>query len=235
MIILTTTYNCENYIEKCLKSIMSQTHDKFICYITDDLSTDNTVNVVKQLISHDPRFILIENEEKMYQCGNYDQVIRFKNINDDEVCVEVDGDDWLYDETILRYIDEVYSSQDVWLTCGTFQFQDGKPSGQKPPTSFNLRNTHFNLSHLRTWKSFLWKKIQIEDLKDSEGRYLDVASDVAFMLPMYEMSYNGHFRFVDKPCYVYNDINPLNDYKVNNSRMWEVDNFIKSKPPYNPL
>jgi glycosyltransferase involved in cell wall biosynthesis len=48
MIILTTSYNCKNFIEKSLMSIMSQRFKDFTCYITDDLSTDNTVDIIKK-------------------------------------------------------------------------------------------------------------------------------------------------------------------------------------------
>ena len=64
MVILTTTYNCENYVERSLMSIMSQRYDDFKCYITDDLSTDGTVEVIKKTISNDPRFVLIQNTKK---------------------------------------------------------------------------------------------------------------------------------------------------------------------------
>jgi len=86
MVILTTTYNCENFVEKSLVSIMTQRFTDFKCYITDDLSTDNTVEVIKKTISGDDRFVLIENKTKMYQPGNYDQVIRGLDIHDDEIC-----------------------------------------------------------------------------------------------------------------------------------------------------
>ena len=43
MTILTTTYNCEKFVERSLLSIMSQKFTDFTCYITDDMSTDNTV------------------------------------------------------------------------------------------------------------------------------------------------------------------------------------------------
>ena len=108
MIVLTTTYNCENFIEKSLLSIMSQRFRDFKCYITDDMSTDNTVGVIKKTILGDDRFILIENKEKMYQPGNYDQVIRGLNIPDNEICVEIDGDDWLPNSNVLSFIDDVY-------------------------------------------------------------------------------------------------------------------------------
>jgi chondroitin synthase len=55
LIILTTAYNCENYIEKCLTTIMTQKHNDFRCFITDDLSTDNTLSKIKNLIQNDNR------------------------------------------------------------------------------------------------------------------------------------------------------------------------------------
>ena len=65
MIILTTSYNCEKFIEKSLFSIMSQRYKDFTCYITDDLSTDNTANIVRVTIKNDSRFILVENKSKL--------------------------------------------------------------------------------------------------------------------------------------------------------------------------
>ena len=65
MIILTTTYNCENFVERSLLTIMTQRFKDFKCYITDDMSTDNTVDIIKKTILGDERFILIENKQKM--------------------------------------------------------------------------------------------------------------------------------------------------------------------------
>jgi glycosyltransferase involved in cell wall biosynthesis len=48
MIILTTTYNCENFVERSLLTIMTQRFKDFKCYITDDMSTDNTVDIIKK-------------------------------------------------------------------------------------------------------------------------------------------------------------------------------------------
>jgi glycosyltransferase involved in cell wall biosynthesis len=217
-------------------SISQQTFQDFTCYITDDLSTDNTIDKIKKIIDGDNRFQLIQNKTKLFQPGNYDQIIRGKNIPDDEICVEVDGDDWLYNDSILEKIFQIYKEENIWMTSGSFVFQDGRESGQKPPPpTSNLRNSHFNLSHLRTWKSWLWKKINKEDLQDENAQYWNVAGDVSFMFPMYEMSGEEHFKFISEPLYVYNDSNPINDYKVNEGRMWEVDNIIKQKNPYSSL
>lgn len=236
MIVLTTTYNCENYIEKCLLSIMSQRHKDFTCYITDDMSTDNTVEVIKKTISNDKRFVLIQNTSKFYQPGNYDQVIRWRAIDGDEICVEVDGDDWLPNAHVLSNIFKVYEKGDVWMTSGSFRYHDGRPGFANPPNSeIDIRKKVFTLSHLRTWKAWLWKKIEENDLKDDNGNYWDVAGDLAFMFPMFEMSGLEHYRFLPEINYIYNESNPLNDHKVNLNKVMNTVNKIRNKKPYTKL
>jgi glycosyltransferase involved in cell wall biosynthesis len=236
MIILTTTYNCENYVEKSLLSIMSQRFKDFKCYITDDMSTDNTVDVIKKTINGDDRFVLIENKQKMYQPGNYDQIIRGLDISDDEICVEIDGDDWLPNSNVLSFVDNVYKDKDVWMTSGSFKYHDGRHGFANPPKNFtNIRKQTFTLSHMRTWKSWLWKKIKEEDLKDNDGNYWSVAGDLSFMYPMLEMSGEKHFKFISDVLYIYNESNPLNDHKVNMSKVSSTVNIIRNKQQYNLL
>jgi glycosyltransferase involved in cell wall biosynthesis len=236
MIILTTSYNCEKYIEKSLLSIMSQRFTDFTCYITDDLSTDNTIEVIKKTIAGDGRFILIENFNKMYQPGNYDQVIRWRAINGDEICVEIDGDDWLPNSNVLGLINETYNDKDVWMTSGSFKYSTGANGFSVPPSSFDkIRNQNFTLSHLRTWKAWLWNKIKEEDLRDSEGNYWSVAGDLSFMFPMFEMSGEKHYRHIPSITYIYNENNPLNDHKVNMPKVNSIVNIIRNKTPYDKL
>jgi glycosyltransferase involved in cell wall biosynthesis len=236
MVILTTAYNCEKFIEKSLYSIMSQTYRDFKCYITDDLSTDNTVNIIKKIIQNDDRFILIENQTKKYQPGNYDQVIRGLNIPDDKICVEVDGDDWLSDSNVFTRINEVYTDPNVWITSGSFRYHDGRVGFANPPINFsNVRKQIFTLSHLRTWKSWLWKKIKHEDLKDENNNYWNVAGDLSFMFPMFEMSGEEHYRFLSEINYIYNESNPINDHKVNMGNVINTVNKIRNKPEYKKL
>jgi glycosyltransferase involved in cell wall biosynthesis len=236
MIILTTAYNCEKYIEKSLFSIMSQRYKDFTCYITDDMSTDNTVSIVREIIKNDSRFILIENQSKLYQPGNYDQIINSKNIDDDEICVEVDGDDWLPDSNVFTRINEVYKDPNVWMTSGSFRYHDGRAGFANPPTKFsNIRKQTFTLSHLRTWKSWIWKKINPADLKDENNNYWNVAGDLSFMFPMFEMSGEKHYRFLSEINYIYNESNPINDHKANMSNVINTVNKIRNKPEYSKL
>jgi glycosyltransferase involved in cell wall biosynthesis len=237
LIVLTTTYNCQDYIEKCLATIMTQTHKDFRCFITDDMSTDQTVNKIKNFIKEDDRFILIENENKMYQPGNYDQVIRGNyGVEDDDICIEVDGDDWLPDSKVFERVVNHYSDTNVWLANGSFKYHDGRMGFAQPYTSFdNIRNEAFTLTHLRTWKVFLWRKINQDDLKNDDGEYWSVAGDLSFMYPMAEMSGIEHYKFMSEINYTYNEGNPLNDHKVNMQKVTEIVNKIRGYKPYKRL
>lgn len=236
MTILTTTFNCEKFIEKSLLSIMSQRFKDFKCFITDDMSTDKTVEIVKKTIAGDDRFILIENHCKLYQPGNYDQVIRWRALDGDEICVEVDGDDWLPNSNVFTNINEVYKDPDVWMTSGSFKYHDGRPGFANPPQTFSdIRKQTFTLSHMRTWKSWLWKKINETDLKDENGEYWSVAGDLAFMFPMFEMSGEKHYRFLKEINYIYNESNPLNDHKVNINKVIGTVNKIRNKQEYSKI
>lgn len=91
------------------------------------------------------------------------------------------------------------------------------------------------MSHLRTWKSWLWKKIKEEDLRDPDGVYWPVPGDFTFMWPMVEMAGLKHFRFISDVLYVYNEGNPINDHKVNISLVQKNHNLLSNKTPYKEL
>lgn len=237
MVIVTTLYNCENYIEKCLGSIIGQSFTDFKCYITNDLSTDNSIKLAKSMIEDDDRFIIINNKEKLYQPGNYDQVIRNNSdISDDEIIVEVDGDDWLPNSNVLTKVNEIYSNKDIWITNGSFIYSNGNIGfSSKQKIDNNLRKNQMTCSHLRTWKAFLWRNIKQDDLKDENSVYWKVTGDLSFMFPMLEMATDEHYYFVDDIMYVYNEENPINDHKVDLTMVNTVAMKIRLKKPYDKL
>jgi glycosyltransferase involved in cell wall biosynthesis len=212
---------------------MSQSFGEFTCYITDDISTDDTVKKIENIIKDDGRFILIKNTTKLYQPGNYDQVIRGLDVDDNEICVEIDGDDWLPDTNVLQRIKQVYEDKNIWMANGSFKYSDGRNGfAEKPKNVETIRNMVFTMSHIRTWKSFLWKKINQYDLKDENGKYWEVAGDLSFMFPMIEMCGLEHYKFMEDVNYIYNETNPLNDHKVNLNKVQKIVNQIRNKKIY---
>lgn len=238
MVILTGFYNAEDYIERCIGSIMGQNFDDFTCYITHDLSTDNSVNLVKQMIAGDDRFILMPDaDKKLYQVGNFDRVIRHNlNIADNEVLVEVDGDDFLPHANVLKTINDVYKNNNVWMTNGSFAYTDGSQGfSQKQIIGPSLRHDRMTCSHIRTWRAFLWRAIEEKDLKDENGDYWQWSGDLAFMFPMLEMATDEHYRFIEEVLYIYNAENPINEHKVDINMVTDHAMRLRLKEPYSKL
>ncbi len=58
--VLTSVYNCENYIDECIDNILSQTFTDFEYVILNDGSTDQTRNILEKYT--DPRLQIIHQE-----------------------------------------------------------------------------------------------------------------------------------------------------------------------------
>jgi len=237
LIIGVTLYNSGDIVERTLGSIMSQSYKNFICYITDDLSTDNSADIVESFIKDDERFILIRNKEKRYQGGNYDLICRnTEGVNDEDIFVEVDGDDWLPDSNVFQRVVDHYNSGDIWIANGSFRYSNGRMGFSQPVTDISkLRKGSYTASHLRTWKIFLWRNIKIEDLYDDDGYYWTTTGDLSFMYPMLEMSGIKHYKFMSEVNYIYNEQNPLNDHKINMDKVNKYVNYSRKKETYNKL
>ena len=56
--IITSSYNSANFIAKTIEGIINQTYSNWELLITDDCSTDNSVEIIEEYIRKDPRIKL---------------------------------------------------------------------------------------------------------------------------------------------------------------------------------
>jgi hypothetical protein len=200
------------------------------------MSTDSSVSKIRPLIKKDKRFILIKNTEKKYKTKNYVDILSNVDISDDEIVIELDGDDFFANDKVLEKVNEVYKDQNVWITNGSFIYSSGQRGFSSPQVNFDtLRTDRFTASHLRTWKTFLWRKIKDEDHRDNNGNYFRLNADLAYMLPMLEMAGSLHYKFIPDLMVVYNEQNPLNDHKVDMSLVNSCAIEIRSRKKYDRL
>jgi len=61
--IITPAYNCAEFIEECIESVLNQTYQNWEMLIVNDKSTDNTQFIVESYAKKDPRIKLF-NQEK---------------------------------------------------------------------------------------------------------------------------------------------------------------------------
>jgi glycosyltransferase involved in cell wall biosynthesis len=232
-------WNAEKYIKNCIRTLKSQQDADFEVYIIDDMSTDITVEVVKSLTQGDKRFHLIVNQEKKFKLKNLDELI--KTFDDEDIVIELDGDDFLLNSNVVGDIRKVYSDKKVWLTNGSFMYTNGNPGFSQKCNPNTVRKEPFRFSHLRTWKTFLWKSIPQDYLRDDDGEYFKSAADVAYTFSLLELAGEENYRFLPELYYVYNAESPYNDHKPGSAtggghrEQERCANIIRNKTKLNKL
>ena len=90
--IIIPCYNTEEYIEKCLDSIIGQKLEKYEIILVDDCSTDKTVSIIKKYMKKYDEIKLIANKEN--HGAGYNRNIALKEAKYDLISF-VDSDDYL--------------------------------------------------------------------------------------------------------------------------------------------
>ena len=236
--IIIPLYNVEKWIKKCIRSIQLQTYDNYECYLIDDMSTDNTKNIIESLIQGDNRFTLIENKVKKFALRNIYEAIQSSGSDPEDIIVTLDGDDFLATKSVLDKLSRTYDDYRCLMTYGSYIEYPSKQKGafcrqipQNIIKSSTYRNFAWLSSHLRTFKRSLWDKINVEDLQDEDHNFYRMTWDMAFMFPMLEMSGPLAVHISDI-LYVYNRENPINDDKVNHKLQIETEHKIRGKEKY---
>lgn len=240
LIITVPFYNVEKYIERCINSIKNQTYKNFICVLTDDNSSDKTLNIAKHIASYDQRFVIISNEQRKDVMENTINAIKIVKPHDEDIIITIDGDDWLAHEKVFEKIAKKYQEKDILLTYGNYKIFPSEKIGHcsaypKYVIENNLyRKDKWRASHLRTFKYKLWKNIKEEDLKHPDGSWMFPCADQTYMLPMLEMS-GGKFHFFSEVLYVYNRETSLNADKVKGLKQLENEKITRSREPYKKI
>jgi len=237
-IIVAPFYNAQTYIERCINSLKRQRHQNFQCILIDDLSTDESLTLARKNTAGDSRFKIIKNSEKCYALKNIYNALSDTNVNDEDIVILLDGDDWLASSKTLSALNSIYANQNYYVTYGSYIFYPYGVRGPEP-SEYPLNTIDNNLfredtwraSHLRTFKYHLWNKINVDDLKDNEGKFYDVAYDQAIMLPLLEMA-SHKIKYVDSILHVYNKENPLNVDKIKTNKQVKVAKDIRQKNKY---
>ncbi len=225
------------WIKKNLDTLASQTYRNFDVCVIDDAST---MEGQKELIESYVRangWRAIFNETNRGALANIVAGIDTLECDNEDVILIVDGDDHLYNERVLAYIESIYRDSDLLLTYGQQIFHHSGRVGdachlrRKCIRKKMHRKLPWVFCQLRTFKYSLFRRIDDEDLRDEEGHYLRLASDVAIMYPMLEMA-GRRIKNIDQILYVVNDRNQLSDKRLASDTQQIVVDFLRSKPTY---
>jgi glycosyltransferase involved in cell wall biosynthesis len=214
--IIVPSYNNADWVEYNVASILNQTYTKYEVLYINDASTDGTLLRVCEAVKGLDNWTVRSNKQNKGAAYNYVEFVE-QFTSDDDIIVHLDGDDWFYDDTVLEQLNAFYNKNNCWMTYGGFVCWDGKsdtptlPHPQSTPypdfvhRHKKYRQDQWRASHLRTFRSFLFKAIEKSDLKSNiDGQYYWHASDLAWQFPCLEMCPSDKIGVVDFYTHVYN-------------------------------
>jgi glycosyltransferase involved in cell wall biosynthesis len=253
-VIVVCSYNNDQWSETTLTSLFTQNYTNFRVIIVDDCSSDNNCEVIQQCIdkyNFGDRVTFIKNEQRHRKLFNLYRVLY--ECNDDEIVLMVDGDDWLIDENVLSFFNNIYADDSIWFTYGQYRnvpasqaIQWGhKEMGYCRPVPKHIQRQQayryysFIYMHPRTFRAWLFKLVKLEDLiadkiEGFEGNFYPASNDVAMYFPMVEMAHT-HIKFISDILYIRNLYSEIVGFKVDRRLQTTSAREIRKKKCYQVL
>lgn len=228
IVVVSPFRNSQQYLKKCILSVAQQDYFNYKHIIINDNSNDDSMlevlNTITQLpeSQHD-RYEIVQNDESVGAVKN--QVDWIRKQNDDAIILLLDGDDWLINNnTIFKYYNNLYNEGYEFTYGSCWSLADNIPLiAQDYPKEVKInktyRNHHFNwilpYTHLRTFKKSLINELDDSNFQDENKNWYKAGGDGSVFYSLIEKANPDKVIALKDVIYVYNDLNPLNDYKIN--------------------
>lgn len=206
--IIVPVYNIENYISKCIDSLLSQTYKEIEIILIDDGSTDGSGMICDNYKELDSRIVVIHQE-------NMGLVLARKSglsVANGTYLSVVDGDDWVESRFIETLMLEMSSDTDfvqcaVWFDYGDYQRKQLLKCGSEINIEEYTRNGIYE-SYLKgspIIESYIWNKIYRRTL--FEQVYSLVPNDMSigedFVCYLFMLTKVKKIKSVNIPLYIY--------------------------------
>ena len=133
--IIVPNYNNGEWISKTIESVLNQTHKNWEMYIIDDISTDNSIEIIKQY--KDDRIKLIQNQIKLYNGGSRNVgILKAKKSNFYGYLMFIDSDDWFAHDKVLETLNSFIEDEDL-ITLDYQYYMNGETKGRGTHTYRN--------------------------------------------------------------------------------------------------
>jgi Glycosyl transferase family 2 len=242
--IVSVGWQCAQFLNQTLASIVVQTRDDWEVQVVYDLSADNGADLLRAWSSVDPRIKITLNVQQNYAPHNQYEALQKHELADDDIVIWLDLDgDRLAHPDVLQRVSEAYADGTTLLTYGTYRAIPDP--GTPPPISLVpndvvVQNTYrhdalYNgprFNHLRTMKGIVAKSIPIESFhwRGQPGKWYISGADYLWMISGLERA-AGRYQIIPDILVIYNDANPLADNKCHMQETSDCDvDFLNGVP-----
>ncbi len=217
--IIIPVYNREQYIEKCLHSLTTQSYEKLEIVVVDNNSKDKTPAIVKKLAKDDHRI-------KYYNCKKQG-VSAARNYGIEKATGSyisfVDSDDYCLPDMYQVLYDEAQKSEAIITVCGV---ENRDESGKFIPPE-NAKSQYIGSDNVKKYlcspaavygKLIKAHYIKKQDIKFREN--ISLAEDLAFVAEL--AAYTTKISIIDEAYYIYVDHGDSLMHKINPEREYQI-------------
>ena len=197
-------FNAEKTITQSLFSVIGQSYMNWKILIRDDMSTDNTRNIIDNIIkvfALQEKISVVTNKEKKWEVGNILDML--KECKEEDIVCRLDGDDWLTDLDSLAILNNRYNETgvDVMWTAHRWSFTDFNISNDLPKDSDPYQHPWVS-SHFKTFRKKLITPVHDDNFRGEDGKYFKRIGDQAIYLPVLNNA-KGNWHFEPRVMYHY--------------------------------
>ncbi|WBV51563.1 glycosyltransferase family 2 protein [Chryseobacterium gambrini] len=197
--VLIANYNNGKFFKECYDSIIAQDYKNWEVIILDDASTDDSVEVIKKLISSDERFKIYRNEENSGVGITKSKLIE---LAEGDICGFVDPDDAITPNALSSSIKIFQKQQNVVLTYSKFAKCDENLKILEVPKIAQqvINNSPFFFNCPVNIVHFVCFRKGIYNQTEKMNTEMKIAEDQDLYLKMYE---KGKVKFINEVNYLY--------------------------------
>lgn len=118
--VIVPVYNVENYLEKCVNSILKQTYQTLDVILVDDGSTDGSAELCDQLEAADERVRVVHKKNGGVVSARREGLEHAKG----KYAILIDSDDWIEKEMIADLYKVAIENKADMVTSGYYREQD---------------------------------------------------------------------------------------------------------------
>ncbi len=218
--IIVPVYNVENYVGKCLQSLVNQTLEGIEIIVVNDGSTDNSKELIKKFMKENisSNIIYVEKENGgLSDARNYGM-----KYAKGEYIAFLDSDDYVENTMYEKLYNKAISENADYVECDFYWVY---PNKKKEDKGFRYTNKKEMFVHARV---VAWNKLIKRDVIKEKFPYGMHYEDVEFF---YKLLPNiTKFAFVEEPLiyYIQRENSLVNKQGIETAQIFEVlDNVIK--------
>lgn len=221
--VIVPVYNVENELERCVKSICSQTYRNLEIILVDDGSTDRSGKICDELAKEDERIKVIHQKN----AGGAAARLTGYQKSSGGVIGFVDSDDYIKDSMYEMMINEMNNTNADIVFCDYTSITNNK----KRNTYFAADNKLFNKNEALKYiandeiKSFMWNKLYKKDILKADDFYIGrLMEDYLCMADIFRRCtvvayfHNAFYNYVRRE-------NSIMGQKKNMFEYWNACNF----------